>query len=117
MVCDENNMELHIEVSVLKINVIPDPRPERRKENVMSEKKMAIIKNVGFGCRDFRGNVGLWFDVYLNESLASLQCFFGNDAIKVIKDYDVYDVKELEGKPCWIESEGNISKYVGACNI
>ena len=44
MVCDENNMELHIEVSVLKINVIPDPRPERRKENVMNEKITEILK-------------------------------------------------------------------------
>lgn len=82
----------------------------------MSE-QMAIIKGAGFGMRDFRGEPGLWFTVHLGESGAALQCFFGDDIAKVIKDHNAHDLHDLNDKPCWVEADANKIKYLRAIKI
>jgi hypothetical protein len=78
--------------------------------------KMAIVKDVGFGNRDI-GRPCLFFSVYINESVGSLQVFEGKKALQMIQNSEVYDIKELEGKPCWIEEEGNTIKFLKWCKI
>ena len=76
----------------------------------MSELVTAIIKEVGFGCRDI-GQPCLFFTTYINECSAALQVLHGDEAMKVIKASGVYDVKKLEGKPCWVEVSGNAISF------
>ena len=80
-------------------------------------KVLGIIKSPGYGCRDFPGQVGLWFDVYISEHMAALQCFFGEEATKIIQDYGVYNVKDLEGKACWVDDDKGYIRWISACNI
>ena len=80
------------------------------------EKKLAIMKNVGYGCRDV-GKPCLFFDVYVSECIAALQILFGKDADKLLTDSRTYDVKQLEGKSCWVEVEGNTIKFKEIANI
>lgn len=82
----------------------------------MSEEKMGIIKNPGYGMRDFH-KPGLWFDVYTSESSGSLQCFWGEDAERIIRDSKAYDVKSLSGKPCLVEEDGNLVKFIKVLDI
>lgn len=72
----------------------------------MSDEKehMGIMRGVTFGNRDV-GRPVLWFSVYTDEALASLQILEIDEAVKLIKAYDVYDIKELEGKPIWVKGE------------
>ena len=70
------------------------------------EKVLAIIKDVGFVCRD-TGHPCLFFTVYTSESSASLQIIDHAKALSIIENSGVYDVKNLEGKPCWVDIEGN----------
>jgi hypothetical protein len=74
----------------------------------MSE-QMAIIRNVGIGARDV-GRACLWFDTYITESSAALQIVTWEDAAKILAK--VYDVKELEGRPCVVDVQGQIIKFV-----
>ena len=77
----------------------------------MSE-QLAIIRRPGYGTRDFRGKVGLWFDTYTSETSGALQCLFGEDADRVFHESGVYSVEKLEGKPCWVECEGGMMKFL-----
>jgi len=81
-----------------------------------NKKYMGIIKNVGFGNRDI-GRPVLFFNVYSSENIASLQILELEEAVKFIKEYGVYDVKELEGKPVWMVREGAINKVSRPCLI
>ncbi len=77
----------------------------------MSENEvMAIIKQVGYGNRD-TGRPCLWFVTHLNEASAALLVFFGKQANDIIQSSGVYDVKELEGKPCWVTRHGRTIKF------
>ena len=67
--------------------------------------QLAIIKGVGFGNRDV-GRPVLFFETYLSEGIGALQILSDDEAMNFIKAYGVYDVKDLEGKPVWIEREG-----------
>lgn len=67
------------------------------------EKQLAIMKNVGYGCRD-TGRPCLFFSTYISEGSAALQVLFGKDADKAITDAGVYDIKDLEGRACWVKA-------------
>ncbi len=71
---------------------------------------MAIIKQVGYGNRDV-GRPCLWFTTYLTESSTALHVFFGKQADDIIQSSEVYDVRELEGKPCWVTRHGQTIKF------
>lgn len=77
----------------------------------MDDKILAIMKGVGFGVRD--GNeVKLWFTAYETESSASLQCIPAAKAVELLKDHDITEVHDLEGKPCWIRHENGFVRFV-----
>lgn len=69
-------------------------------------RQLAIIKNVGIGMRDCSSPV-LWFDVYAEEHCAALQVFDWDRARDIIQAAGVEDVSSLEGRPCWVQHEGN----------
>jgi hypothetical protein len=52
----------------------------------------------------------LWFNTYITESSAALQVINWEDAAKLLAT--VYDVKELNGRPCVVNVEGNMIKFV-----
>ena len=70
--------------------------------DIHTEEQLAIIRNVGYGCRDI-GKPCLFFDSYITETTAALQILTGEDADEFIKAYGVYDVSKLEGKPVWVD--------------
>ena len=72
-------------------------------------KQMAVIRNVHVGGGD-RGTPCLWFDTYISEASAALQVLDWETARELVRK--TYDVKELEGKPCWVEVDGNIIRFV-----
>lgn len=80
-------------------------------------KQMAIIKNVTFGYNRDCGKVGLSFTVYLDEGSAAGQFISDNEALEVIKKFDVSDVNDLDGKPCWVESDNHYVKFLSPCKI
>ncbi len=73
----------------------------------MSE-QLAIIKDIGIGCRDTSSPV-LWFTVYVSEASAALTVLSWDDAYKVLGH--VREIRDLEGKPCWVEVDGNLVKF------
>ena len=80
-------------------------------------KQMAIIKSVEFGVRD-RNHAMLSFSVYLSEGEAALICIPGDKALQLINTHRVVDVRHLEGKPCWVETDGVSSvKFVDLAKI
>jgi hypothetical protein len=69
-----------------------------------------IIRNVGIGRRDTNLPC-LWFDVYISEGTASLQVIPWADAHDIVGR--VYDVRELNGFPCWMDvSTPGIARFV-----
>jgi hypothetical protein len=79
-------------------------------------KQLAIMKQVGIGMRDMH-EPGLWFTAYTDEHSASLQVLSWGDAKILIEDTGVYDVKSLEGRPCWVEEQAGFVRYVGAWKL
>lgn len=69
----------------------------------MSEPTLAIIKDPHFGVGD-RGEVALWFSVYVTESSAALQVFDAAEGVEILKAYGVKDASDLAGKPCWVDT-------------
>lgn len=82
----------------------------------MNEKRLAIIKEVGFGLRDV-GQPCLWFSTYINDAVGALHILYNKDIEKVLKDAHIYDVKELEGKSCWVEVDGMVIKFLEMSKI
>ena len=79
-------------------------------------RQMAIIQGVGVGLRDVNNPV-LWWTVHTSEGSAALHVFDWDTAYKIIKDYDVREVHELNGKPCWVEVDAGNMLYKEACII
>jgi len=73
--------------------------------------QIAIIKNVKIGVGD-RGRAWLSFDTYVSECAAALQVVEWDAAKQVIEDADVGDVHDLNGKPCWVETDGTFIKFL-----
>ena len=78
----------------------------------MAEKRLAIMKNVGFGNRDV-GEPCLFFDAQFDEGRFALIIINSEEALDIIKMSGVYDVKHLNGRPCWVSIDGNIVEFVG----
>lgn len=81
----------------------------QQREQIQME-ELAIIKGPGFGLRD-TGRPCLWFLVDTLDG-GSLQVFYGDQAYTIIKEANVYDVKDLEGKPCVVTSNNGIQTFV-----
>ena len=79
----------------------------------VAEPEMAIIKGVGIGMRDCREPV-LWFDVHIASGGAALQVLNWTEAKKLIADYSLYDVRNLEGKPCLVVRDQDYLRYHSA---
>jgi hypothetical protein len=77
----------------------------------MKKEELGIIRDVGIGHRDSPYPC-LWFTVYTSEHLASLQVLSWKEAENLIRDTQVYDVKALEGRPCYVETDGNVSRFL-----
>lgn len=75
--------------------------------------QLAIMREVGYGCRDV-GYPVLWFSTYVRECRAALQVLGQEDATKLITDMQVHDVHDLEGKPCWVDVDGNRMVFLRA---
>ena len=85
----------------------------------MAEKTMAIMRGVGIGMRDCSEPV-LWFAAHISKGVASLQVFDWAQAAEIIKAYAVHDVRDLEGKACWIQTKGKSggrAVWAGPCVI
>ena len=82
-----------------------------RKEQPLTDKVMGIMKGVAFGVRD-TNRAMLWFNVYEDECSASLQCIPAARAIELIEKHGIEDVKNLEGRPCWVQHENGLVRFV-----
>ena len=80
------------------------------------EKVMSIIKDAGYGCRDI-GHPVLFFTVYVREACASLQIMQGKQADDFLSKYQVYDVHDLNGKPVWVNDNGQTMTDLEPCII
>ncbi len=79
-------------------------------------KQMAIIQGVGVGLRD-TGRPVLWWTAKVSEGSAALHVFDWDTARDIIQSYGVREVHGLNGKPCWVEVDGNRMTFEGACII
>jgi len=79
-------------------------------------KQLAIMKNVSIGCRDI-GTPCMFFETYIDESLAALQVLDWERAYEIIKKAGVYDFKSLEGSACWVECDSNLIRFLDICKI
>lgn len=71
---------------------------------------LAVIRNPGIGMRDL-DEPGLWFDTYTDESRAALQVLDWVRAKEVMRFVN-RNVSELEGKVCWVHTDGTVMKYL-----
>lgn len=79
-------------------------------------KKLAIMKGVDFGCRDV-GRPVLWFSSHDGEGGAALQVVEGSSALDLIKKSGVHSIKNLEGKPCWVEVDGMSMVFISLAEV
>jgi hypothetical protein len=80
---------------------------------VMDGEQMGIIRDPGYGMRDFPSRKpGLWFTVYTDDSSASLQCFFGEEADRIFAEGGVHDVKDLNGRACYVRQDGGYVRFI-----
>lgn len=70
------------------------------------EKQLAIIHGIGYGCRDV-GYPVLFFSTMISEGCGALQVLSGDEAQDLIKSYGCYDIKDMEGKPIWVQKDGS----------
>lgn len=85
----------------------------------MSEKRMAIMRGVDFGLRDI-GRPCLWFETYIDESSGALQVLTGEQITKLLEESGARSIRELEGKPCWVETDGVLGgriTFAGFCRM
>lgn len=75
----------------------------------MIKEEMAIMKGVSIGMRD-AGTPVMWFSTN-QEGSGALQVLGWEDAAKLIREANVYDIKELNGKACIVERDGNIMRF------
>jgi len=77
---------------------------------------MAIIKSPRFGLNAFN-EIGLSFAVYIAEGAGAPQFLTVGAALKVIAAYDVGDVRNLDGKPCWVDITDGKCVFHSPCLI
>lgn len=76
-----------------------------------AEEVMGIIKDAHYGLRDTNQPV-LWFTVYTSENSASLQVFGQPEADAIIARAQAHDVRDLNGKPCWVRKNGGLVEFL-----
>ncbi len=77
-----------------------------RRLRSRSGQEVARIKDVGFGVRD-TNHCYLYFTVELENSFGeALQMLIAEDAIKIIERNGISNIKHLEGKMCWVDTDG-----------
>lgn len=74
----------------------------------MKTKKLGIMKNINFGCREI-GIPVLWFDIYVDENIGALEVLFLEQYCNMLKKHGIINIKDLERHPCWVieDSEEN----------
>jgi len=73
-------------------------------------RQLAIIRNVGIGTRDV-GRPCLWFDTYVEEGIGALQIIDWDRAAQILQASGICDVRDLNGKPCWVDRDGNTMHF------
>jgi hypothetical protein len=86
--------------------------------NWKNMKQLAIMKNVGIMYEDHSGESQLKFDSYTSEHGAALQLVSVTNPL-FVDFWEAMDgnVKNLEGKPCWVELEGGFVRLKGYAKI
>lgn len=70
----------------------------------------AIIRRPHVGNRGDYDFPVLWFDAEISEGSGALIVLNWDEAKEVLSK--VYDVRNLEGMPCWVETDGRIIKFI-----
>jgi len=83
---------------------------------MLEPKVLAIIKGVGFGVRD-TSHAMLWFTAYESETSASLQCIPAEQAVELLEKHGIANVTDLEGKPCWLQRDNGLIKFIDFVRI
>lgn len=78
--------------------------------------KLAVIKNPVIGVDD-RGHASLRFTTYVSESSAASQALNWEEAKTLIESADVSDVRQLDGKPCWVEQADGFIRFLRICKL
>lgn len=71
----------------------------------------AICRNVAFGVRDI-GRPILAFDTYTDEHMCALQTIEAEPALQIMKDLQLQDFKDLEGRPCVVKATSSTIRFV-----
>lgn len=76
-------------------------------------KQLAIMTKPSFGMRDM-SSAGFWFSVKFGDSLSSgaLIILSTEEMAKQVEEAEVYNIDNLEGQPCQIETEGNSVHFI-----
>lgn len=78
----------------------------------MADEQMAIIRDPGYGMRDFANGPGLWFTVHLSDHSAALQCFHGEAAERIFIKGQIYNVADLHNRACYVRCDGTLVEFV-----
>ena len=79
-------------------------------------KILAIMKGVDYGCRDV-GRPVLWFSTHDGRGGGALQILEQKEAFALIKQSGVRSIRNLEGKACWVESDGHTQVFAGLADV
>lgn len=85
----------------------------------MSDKveQLAVIRNFKLGVGD-RDVPVIMFDAFLTEGTAALQCIYGAEEIhQFIADAEVSDITKMNGRTCWVETDGFVSRFLRLAKI
>lgn len=78
------------------------------------ELTLAIVRDVGIGMLD-TNRPCMWFTTYTSEASAALQVLNWEEAKQLIQETGVYNIKELDGWPCWCDtSDDGLIKFIRA---
>jgi len=72
--------------------------------------QLAIIKDVNVGIRDV-GYPICWFSVEMIAGGALIVITI-KEMEKILKDHSIYKLQDLNNKPCIVETNGNIVKFL-----
>lgn len=81
-----------------------------------THRQLAIMKEIGIGIRDV-GRPVMFFSTYISECTAALQILSWDEAFKLLDQSQAWDVKQLEGKSCWVEVDNGMIKFLEYAKI
>lgn len=73
--------------------------------------QLAIIRHPTYGMND-RGQVWLSFSVYTSDSCAADLGFPQPQADEIIRQANVADVQQLDGRACWVRVEDGLMRFI-----